>query len=333
MAVPSDLLVIGPSAMAVAMALCGLTLVLAVVLVARRLVADVSKPLANLERAAKQAVAAGGAFEPGEDSGTFELASISSSFAALNARVEEGRARAAQSEKMAAIGTLAGGIAHEINNPLGVILGFAQGLERRVPEGDALRMPVMSIVREAMRCKQLVQELLTFARVSKKTEEDIDLVATVNASLLFLQPRAKTQGVEIVSQVTTPLPLLRGSKTQLQQVLLNLGTNALDAMKHGGTLTLSVQPRLGGVVLEVTDTGSGISEAIRGRVFEPFFTTKGVGEGTGLGLSLVYQIVQQHRGHIDLVTKEGQGTTMRVTLPSAATRLDVARTSQPGATA
>jgi two-component system NtrC family sensor kinase len=221
-----------------------------------------------------------------------------------------------QSQKMAAVGQLIAGMAHEINNPLGVILGFAQGLERRVPEGDVLHLPVTSIVREAWRCKNLVQELLVFSRTGKKTNEKIELNSLVRSSVVLLETRAKLQGVRLVQSLCNDLPLLNANKTQLQQVLVNLGTNALDAMADGGTLTLRTQRNIDGtVILEVADTGTGVPEDLRSRIFEPFFTTKEIGKGTGLGLSLVWEIVQQHGGVIDVESEAGTGTTVRIQLP------------------
>jgi two-component system NtrC family sensor kinase len=221
-----------------------------------------------------------------------------------------------QTRKMAAVGQLAGGVAHEINNPLAVILGFAQGMDRRVPEGDPLRLPVTSIVREALRCKNLVQELLTFSRTGKKSVEPVDLNGLVRSTLVLIEARARTQGVQIVQELAEGLPAIPANKTQLQQVLVNLGTNALDVMKGGGTLTIRTRRNAqGGVNLDVTDTGDGIPEDVRPRIFEPFFTTKAVGEGTGLGLSLVYEIVQQHHGDIDVTSQVGRGTTMTIKLP------------------
>jgi signal transduction histidine kinase len=223
-----------------------------------------------------------------------------------------------QSEKMSAVGQLAGGIAHEINNPLGVILGFAQGMERRVPEGHALRLPVTSIVREALRAKNLVQELLTFSRTPKRTSEELDLNDVVRATVVLLEAGAKTRGVEIVQALHEPLPALRGNTTQLQQVIVNLGTNAMDAMSGGGTLTLRTRPHGSRVVLDVADTGTGIPTELRARIFEPFFTTKEVGKGTGLGLSLAYEIIQQHQGKVEVESELGSGTMMSVELPAAA---------------
>jgi len=313
--VPAGMMMFGPLVGGFAMTVLGFFIVAGLTVVARRLTREVSQPLRKLEQAAKAVALGDGEEFEVDDSGTYEVASLSTSVGALKARIEEQQRRAAQSEKMATIGALAGGVAHEINNPLGVILGFAQGMERRVPPGDALRLPVTSIVREALRCKALVQELLTFSRAGKKSDEDVDVNAAVESSVLLLGARAKTQGVELVVAVEPGLPALRGSRVQLQQVLVNLGTNALDAMKQGGTLTLRALCKSGDVVLEVADTGTGISAEVRPRIFEPFFTTKAAGEGTGLGLSIVYEIVQQHRGHIDVESSPEQGTLMRVTLP------------------
>jgi signal transduction histidine kinase len=312
LAVPADLMLLGPVLSGIAMVLVGLIMLAGLGFLARRLVSAFSTPLTELEQAARRSAEDGSELVLSEQGGTFELSSLRASFAAMTRRMQLTENRAAQSEKMAALGTLAGGVAHEINNPLGVILGFAQGLDRRVPPGDPLRLPVTSIVREALRCKALVQELLT----DKRTEEAVDFAAAVESSLILLGARARTQGVEIVPQIAPQLPRVRGNSTQLTQVLVNLGTNALDAMKGGGTLTIRASVTQGEIVLEVADTGHGIPPEIRPRIFEPFFTTKGVGEGTGLGLSLVYKIVEQHRGHIGVVSSNPHGTVMRVALPA-----------------
>ena len=230
---------------------------------------------------------------------------------------EKAQTQLLQAGKMAAIGQLAGGVAHEINNPLGVILGFAQGLDKRVPEGDPLRLPVASILRESLRCKALVQELLTFSRTAKTTSEPIDLNDLIKASGILLETRAKTQDVQVAYDLPDNIPKCQANKTQLQQIFVNLGTNSMDAMANGGTLTFSTRYNGNGKVqIEVSDNGPGIPEEFRARIFEPFFTTKDVGKGTGLGLSLVYEIVQQHNGTIDVQSKVGDGTTMMVTLPT-----------------
>jgi signal transduction histidine kinase len=227
-----------------------------------------------------------------------------------------------QSEKMAAIGQLAAGVAHEINNPLGVILGFGQGIQRRLGAGDALALPTKAIVREALRCKQLVQELLTFSRIGKAGLETVDLNELIRSSATLLEAKAQIQMVEIELKLGD-VPLLgEANRSQLQQVIVNLGSNALDAMTDGGVLT--VRTRNAGddaVVLELADTGPGIPQDVKARMFEPFFTTKDVGQGTGLGLSIVYEVVRQHQGAIDVESELGVGTRFTIRLPR---RRDVA---------
>ena len=213
-------------------------------------------------------------------------------------RQSEMQIQIVQVEKMAGIGQLAAGVAHEINNPLAVILGFAQGLDRRV-EDKRLRVPVTSIVREALRCKALVQELLTFSRTAKVHAEEVDLNQLVRGAAMMLQAKAATQNVRVLLELAEGLPEIVANKTQLEQVLMNLGINALDAMSTGGCLTLrTFRADDATLFVEVTDTGCGIPEEIRSRIFEPFFTTKEVGKGTGLGLSRVHEIVSQHGGSI-----------------------------------
>ena len=248
-----------------------------------------------------------------------EVRTLGLAFQAILMELDASRAKAMQAQKLAAIGQRASGIAHEINNPLAVILGFAKGMERRMPDGDALREPVEAIVRDALRCKNLAQELLAFSRVARKDTELVDLNAVVRSSAVLLDALAKAQGVEVVRELAAPLPSLRANHTQLQQVVVNLGTNALDAMGAGGTLTLRTRMNGSGLaVLAVADTGCGIPEAVRPRIFEPFFTTKEVGKGTGLGLSLVHDIVQQHGGEIAIASQPGKGTEISVQLPVAA---------------
>ncbi len=222
-----------------------------------------------------------------------------------------------QTEKLSAIGQLAAGIAHEVNNPMGVILGFAQAMERRVPESDPLHIPASSIVREALRCKALVQELLTFSRRTPTTRtETVDMNALVQDTMLLLDLRARQQGVCVVSELGEALPQIRGNRMQLQQVIVNLSNNAMDAMDTGGTLTMRTRRDSDGQTqLEIADTGHGIPDEVKSRIFEPFFTTKEVGKGTGLGLSLVHEIVHQHRGSIAVESAPGVGTTMCVRLP------------------
>lgn len=229
-----------------------------------------------------------------------------------------------QAQKMAAVGRLAGGVAHEINNPLAVILGFAQSVCARIGAEDALAFPLRSIEREALRCRSLVQDLLVFSRASAGDSfVETDINAALTASLPMLGPRAKLEHIDLRVELANDLPKVMGSVNQLQQVILNLAGNAMDAMPNGGRIDLSTrlsQVNAGHVEIVVRDTGVGIPDNIRAKVFEPFFTTKAVGKGTGLGLALVYEIVQKHGGSIDFESVAGTGSTFVVSLPAAAQR-------------
>lgn len=224
-----------------------------------------------------------------------------------------------QSEKMSAVGVLAAGVAHEINNPLGIILGFAQAMSKKIQDADVLALPVRSIEREAVRCKNLVQSLLAFSRSSKSEQwEELDLNSALDGALALILAQAKIRGVEVKLELTPELPKIFANRNQVQQVAINLASNAIDAMAGGGVLFIRTAPapgRGGGVLLRVTDTGCGIPEEIRGRVFEPFFSTKEVGKGTGLGLALVYEIVQKHKGEIGFESERDKGTVFSVLFP------------------
>ena len=227
----------------------------------------------------------------------------------------------AQSQKLAAVGRLAGGVAHEINNPLGVILGFAQGVVRRMQPGDPLEMPLKSIEREAVRCKDLVQDLLTFSRVGKGQKEEVDLNEAIKEALSLVIAQAKVQNVQLVTDLESTLPKIQAVKNQMQQVIINLSNNAIDAMSNGGTLSVRTRKTNAAgkqfLEIQVEDSGQGIPAEIQPKIFEPFFTTKEVGKGTGLGLSLVYEIIQKHGGRISLESQVGKGSIFHIHLPIA----------------
>ena len=245
--------------------------------------------------------------------------------AELEERVEQRTAelrsaqdRLVQSEKMSAVGQLAAGVAHEINNPLGIILGFAQGLAKRIKADDHMGLPLRSIEREAVRCKNLVQDLLVFSRSSKIEEEELDLNEALTGALSLIYARAKTLNVEIRREMSPDLPRIPANRNKLQQVLINLANNSIDAMPGGGTLTIATAlsaGRPGHVEVRVRDTGHGVPKEIRTRIMEPFFTTKEAGKGTGLGLALVYEIIKKHNGSLELESEEGKGTEFVILLP------------------
>jgi len=251
--------------------------------------------------------------------------------------LKESQEKLVQTSKMAAVGQLAGGVAHEINNPMGVILGFAQLVAKDLKEDDPLYMPLKSIEREAMRCKKLVGDLLTFSRVGKTDKEEIDINELIENTLTLIGAQARVKAVEIVKEYDENLPRIMVNKNQIQQVIVNLCNNAIDAMPEGGKITIKTALKIPDVdvaaerssanngtdkpesqkfiEITVSDTGTGMPEEVKKRIFEPFFTTKEVGKGTGLGLSLVYEIIQKHKGTIEVESEFGKGTTFKIELP------------------
>ena len=228
-------------------------------------------------------------------------------------------ARMRQSEKLSAVGQLAAGVAHEINNPLAVILGFAQGMARECPPGGPLELPITSIVREAVRCKSLVQDLLTFARTSRSDREAMDFNQVVAQAATIIEAQAKLTQVQFRVELGAGLPLILGNQGQIQQVIMNLAKNALDATPAGGALSIRTELLAGTprswVCLKVEDTGAGIPEALLSKIFEPFFTTKPVGQGTGLGLSLISEIIAKHSGDVEVESRPGR-TVFTVRFPA-----------------
>lgn len=234
--------------------------------------------------------------------------------------LKETQAGLIQSEKMAAIGQLAAGVAHEINNPLGVILGFSQSITKRITTGDPLEMPLKSIEREALRAKQLIQDLLTFSRVAPTETEELDINEMIQISLSVVLVQAKIKNTQLVEALAPNLPKIFANKNRIQQVMINLANNAMDAMPNGGTLKISTKlstlHEKKYVEIQIQDTGFGIPKEVQPKIFEPFFTTKEVGQGTGLGLSLVFEIIQKYQGYITVYSEPGQGTLFQIYFPA-----------------
>ncbi len=220
-----------------------------------------------------------------------------------------------QSEKMAAVGQLAGGVAHEINNPMGVILGFVQSILKIIKNTDPLYMPLKSIEREAVRCRKIIFDLLTFSRVEKTKSEEIDINQSIDGTLSFIGARGKIKSVDIIKEYQDNLPLITANKNQLQQLIVNLCNNAMDAMPDGGILKLTTRRIKNFIELKISDTGIGMSEEIMKHIFEPFFTTKEIGSGTGLGLSLCYEIIKKHNGTIEVESVLNKGSIFTIKLP------------------
>lgn len=220
-----------------------------------------------------------------------------------------------QTQKLESLGQLAGGVAHDINNVLGAILGMAEVSRMMQPEDSELGRNLDTIIRACNRGGSLVRRLLGFARQTLPVEDALDLNLLVHEQVALLERTTLSRVKLVLDQAPGPLPV-RGDASALGHALVNLCVNALDAMAPGGTLTLRTRLAPGSeALLEVIDDGCGMSAELQEKVFDPFFTTKGDRGGTGLGLSLVFSTVKAHRGRIQLESEEGKGTTVSIWLP------------------
>jgi PAS domain S-box-containing protein len=235
-----------------------------------------------------------------------------------------------QSQKMESIGLLAGGIAHDFNNILGGILGYASFVKAQVPKEDRIYPHLETIERSALRAAELTSQLLGFARGGKYVVGPLYINDLLRETAELLEGTIE-KNIAVKTELDPSSPVIEADASQIQQVLMNLGVNARDAMPGGGVLTMTTrrlnapdaflrsvpEGRRGPYVrIDITDTGIGIDKTIRGKIFDPFFTTKEKGKGTGLGLATVYGIVQNHNGFINVESEMGNGTTFSVYIPA-----------------
>lgn len=250
----------------------------------------------------------------GED----ELAEMSKAFnrmADIIQRNKEIETNLAQQGKMASLGVLSSGVAHEINNPLGVILGYAGYLESKMNEEDPNYKYIHEIKRESKRCKKIVQDLLSYARTPRPTLEPTDLNDLLQQIVDFAANHTDMRGININTYFAKNLPLVELDGDQMRQVTINLILNAGGAMPDGGTLTVRTETAdESHVRLTFSDSGCGIPAESLDKIFEPFYTTKA--RGTGLGLAITRQIIEQHHGEIHIDSTVGKGTSVTVTLPT-----------------
>jgi two-component system, NtrC family, sensor kinase len=222
------------------------------------------------------------------------------------------------SEKMASIGLLAAGVAHEVNTPLTGISSFTQMLLEGAQPDDPSTQVLEKIERQTFRAAKIVNGLLNLARPAQVDSGPCDINAVVNDVLSLLEHQFRTGSIQVRKELAVLAPIVQGMEHKLQQVFLNLFLNARDAMPKGGWLTIVTRADRDGAVVEVADTGSGIPAEQLSRIYDPFFTTKEIGKGTGLGLSITYGIVQEHGGSITCDSQIGQGTRFSIRLPLAA---------------
>ncbi|HQZ83705.1 MAG TPA: ATP-binding protein [Pyrinomonadaceae bacterium] len=228
-----------------------------------------------------------------------------------------------RAEKLAAVGRLAAGVVHEINNPLATVAACAESLEQRVADGDFgegaaaddLREYLGLIKSETFRCKTITTGLLDFSRVRTGEREEMDVADIVRSAANLISHQKRGNSIDISVQTGEQIDKIQGDGGQIQQAVIALATNAIDAMPNGGKLKFCVRQDPRRVIIEVSDTGIGIPTEDLPRIFEPFFTTKEVGKGTGLGLAVCYGIVSEHSGRISVRSSLGKGTTFTISLP------------------
>jgi len=250
------------------------------------------------------------------DSGD-ELGELAAAFNRMTQIIKNNRemeATLAQQGKMASLGILSSGVAHEINNPLGVILGYASYLEGKLAPDDPNYHYIHDIKRESKRCKKIVQDLLSYARTPKPTLEEIDINHLLDQIVDFAANHTDMHHVAVVKDFAPGLPKIMADGDQMRQVAINLILNAGSAMARGGRLVVGTfLDGIGNVCVRFADDGAGIPAENLEKIFEPFFTTKT--KGTGLGLAISKQIIEQHQGKITIESEVGKGTTVTVKLP------------------
>jgi two-component system, NtrC family, sensor kinase len=252
-------------------------------------------------------------------------------------KLEEVQQQVVQSEKMAAVGQLAAGVAHELNNPLGGILGYAQFALEKIQKGHVADSEIPAFSRylsdielQARRCKMIVKNLLKFSRSSSKVEFDqVDVNASLEEIFLFTSHQLSMKDIRLSSNLDPSIPKIFGNANLLQQVFTNIIVNSMQSMPDGGDLHVAtaLEPAVGefggAVAVTFRDSGGGIAKENIGKIFEPFFTTKKVGEGTGLGLAVSYGIIRDHGGDIKVESSLGVGSTFTVVLPIVKEKIEV----------
>lgn len=225
-------------------------------------------------------------------------------------------------ERLAFVGELTAGIAHELNEPLGRILGFAQLIKKTGGLNGQQSEDIERIVKASLYTREIIKKLMIFSRQMPRQITPVNVNDIVNNILYFIDVRFISRQITITHRLDENVPLIQADEVQISQVLVNLITNAIHAMPKGGTLTITTKRKGSNVSLSVRDTGHGMTSEVRKKIFEPFFTTKPVGQGTGLGLSVVQGIVISHHGRIQVNSQPGKGTNVEILLPLKQTGKD-----------
>lgn len=241
------------------------------------------------------------------------------------------QAQLRHADRLATIGQLAAGVAHELNEPLGSILGFAQLTKKCDGLPDQAHQDIERIEKASLHAREVVRKLMLFARQMPPQKAEVDANQLVEEGLYFLESRCAKEGIKLVRSLGSSLPTITADRSQVHQVLVNLVVNAIQAMPGGGTLTVGTRAEgEDQVSITVEDTGAGMSEEVLEQIFVPFFTTKDVTEGTGLGLAVVHGIVSSHGGTIRVESEVGRGSRFEIRLPVAAPELEEGGPGVPG---
>jgi len=300
----------------------GLVIVLIAALVGVIVSRRITRPLEHLSRAVGKI--AKGDFNVNVDiHSSDEIGDLSNSFNEMadelmerETSLKKAQHALVQSEKMAAVGTLSAGLAHEVKNPLSAVLGYAQLSKRKLDQPEALEKHLDIIETETKRCNEIISNLMQFSRQEKGEHTQISVNDVVQKSMAIVDHQLSLKNVRIESELADNMPLIYGNANQLQQVLMNLMINAQQAIGDGGgTVGLATQLESQSVLITVSDTGPGMDDQLAKKIFEPFFTTKPAGKGTGLGLSVTYGIIKDHGGEISVQRASSGGAKFVIELP------------------
>lgn len=220
-------------------------------------------------------------------------------------------------DRLATIGQLSAGVAHELNEPIGSILGFAQLLQKNPDMPEQVKKDIEKIMKASLHAREVIKKLMIFARQMPPQKARVNLNQILQEGLYFLESRCVKEGIKVIRQLAENLPEVMADPAQMTQVLVNIIVNAIQAMPGGGQLTLKTRVSGKSVLFIVEDTGTGMEEKVMKRIFLPFFTTKDVGKGTGLGLAVVHGIVTSHGGSLQVSSRIGKGTRFAIQLPAA----------------
>ena len=256
-------------------------------------------------------------YDRGQEIATFGLFTDLRAMQQIEEDLEQSHRMLMQSEKMAGLGRLAAGVAHEINNPMSGIMLYANLVQEELGGDHPLACDLQTIIHEAERCKVIVADLLEFSHQTTYEMEPVDLNEVIQKTLTILQHQPLFQNVQIIRELSQDLPPIYGNAIRLNQVVMNIVVNAVQAMDGNGRVHITSRTRANQDINEITiqDSGPGIDNDLLEKIFDPFFTTKATGEGTGLGLSVSYAIVKEHKGSIRVTSSPETGTTFTLRFP------------------